>query len=102
MNSDFNVMQYKDLVENVKWNDLKKLRNSIFYLDVNDNSLVELNDFNKEDVINCDSFIQNFSSENNVITSIAHYKIIERIAVTQDNLILIVESYSYNSHNNAM
>ncbi|WGT37112.1 hypothetical protein QH639_14790 [Lysinibacillus sp. 1 U-2021] len=98
----FDAVQYKDLIDNVNWNELKKVSNSIFYFDVNDNRLFELHDFNREDVLTCDSFIQNFSSENTIITSIAHYKIIERILVTEDNLILIVEPYSYNSHNNPL
>lgn len=97
---EFGKGKYLDLLHKIDWNKLRRESNKILMVDM-DGKIENIEDkFEVNNLLNVDSFIVNLSHELNVIGSIIHYNILEIIRVGNHNLIIIVESYYFNSHEN--
>lgn len=100
---EFGMEKYLELLHEIDWNELKRSSNKIIMVDLTFGGISNLEEkFNIEQLMNIESFILNVSHPKTTIGSLNHCKIIEKIMVQNNNLIILVESYGFNSHSDKL
>ena len=96
----FSKEKYLELFHQIDWNELKRTKDKIILVDTSLGEIEYLEGegrFTKMDLLNSDSFIYNVSHPNNAVGSIIMYKVLEKILVENNHLIVITENFGFNS-----